>query len=381
MLGLVSLFMIDFYMTQSDNIVLISSWALTKSILFIGVLFVLLGIDQAIVRLKLQLQDIFLLVLIQFLVLTTCISIILYVLDVALNLEILMPSLFLMSIVYVLYASSRLEMHYIKSQAFLQGWKIMLFLFLWIYGIQYFEWFLPVSLILSLLVLSNKEVIDSLQVKYIDLIKYKTSLITGLHYFVSLLTLTSSLYFDQLLLNIDTKSLESSILFTHITFFVSPVVIFLGFSGFILGPYLRNNPDKKQYIFKKYFGFFVIVGILLSLASYMIGTIIFHYFKPNVDISMFLSVALISIVFLRYLYIVPSAYIGSFASNLLIRKISIVNVVGLAIYLICYFLISRMTDDYMLAIICAMVLVWSIRILNGYYAVFLILKKDSHESV
>lgn len=57
------------------------------------------------------------------------------------------------------------------------------------------------------------------------------------------------------------------------------------------------------------------------------------------------------------------------------------NIVGLLFYLIAYFVVSRVMDDYILAIVLAMITVWSVRIVNGYYAIYLILKSDEDESV
>ena len=95
---MVALFLIDMYISKSNDTTFISSWALLKSIMFIGVLFLLLGLDQAIVRLKLKLDDIFIYALIQFSVMATIIAIVLYIFNYDIKISPTLYSLFFLAL-------------------------------------------------------------------------------------------------------------------------------------------------------------------------------------------------------------------------------------------------------------------------------------------
>ncbi len=377
-IGLLSLFLIDIYISKNGTHKLISSWAQLKSILFIGVMFVLLGLDQAIVRLKLKINVIFVYVIIQFFIIAFLIAFVLKYLYPNINFLIIFFSLFLLALIYVFFAENRLNMKFIKAQIFLHGWKIILLILFFVFKIEKFQLLLPISMAFVILILGYEKI------KFIFIgsffKEYKKALITGLHYFISMIALTLSLYMDQLLLNYDKRIEESSILFTYITFFISPAAILFGFSGFIYGSYIRNNPHLKTILFKRVIYIYIIIGILIILGSFIFGKILFELLKNNSP-NFYLSITMGIIVFLRYLYILPSVYIGSFAKNKLIRHVSAINFIGILLYIAIYFLISRIFHNYLLAIVLSIIVVWTIRIGNGYYAIYKILKEDVDESI
>ena len=378
-LGLFSLFAVDVLVSRTGDSIIVSSWATMKSILFIGVLFTLLGFDQAIVRKKLKIEEIFLPVLIQFLVLSSLITLIVYFLQYNVDSLTLFITLLLLSIVYILYASYRLNMHYTQAQFLLQGWKVIFLCFIFLFGIAKYSILLQLSITVLLCIVLLKNLSNVFKIKLYKYSSYVENFSTGIHYFFSLFSLTLSLYLDQLILNFDKRVEESTILFSHITFFVSPAVIFLGFAGFVLGPYLRNNSDKKYKFFKNFFLIYVIFGIFMVFLAFEMGRFLIEHFNSSQKEITPLAIALSSVVFLRYLYIMPSAYIGSFASNKLIRQTIYINFIGIIFYLLLYFGISRYSNNYLLAIVVSILIVWLIRILNGYYAIYIILKGRDNE--
>ncbi len=375
MIGIVSLYLVDISILKSNNQEIVSQWALTKSILFIGVIFILIGIDQAVVRLKLDLKSIYIPALIQFFFMSAVLTLITTYLYKELNFYFIFLSLFLLALSYLMYASFRLKLHYIKAQFFLQGWKIIFLILLFLTNKENYIIVIPFSLFIIVLVF-YKDSISSFGIGSLDLSNFIKVQKTGLHYFISLLTLTLSLYMDQLLLNIDHKIPESNILFMHITFYAGPVLILLGFSGFIIGPYLRNNPDRKWSFLKKIYVMYIFIAILIAIISHILGDILIHYFHPDVELNYFVAYGVMGVVILRYLYILPSAYIGSFATNMLIRDVSYVNILAIFIYLAIYFSVSKYSSDYLLAIVFAMLSLWIIRVINGYYAIYKIYKEE-----
>jgi len=338
-------------------------------------MFVLLGLDQAIVRLKIKLDEIFGLAHVQFFLLSAIVVGFLSMFEMNIDYLSAFFTLFFLALAYILFAYYRLNMHYILAQIFIQGWKIVLLFLLLTFGFYNFEIAMPLSIALIVLLLGFSHY-KRFSIYQPSLNNYKKYLITGLHYFFSMLTLTLSLYADQLLLNYDKRTEESSILFTHITFFVSPIAIILGFAGFVIGPYLKNNPEKKRVFFHRFFPLYLLLGLGLAVFSYFLGSALIRYLKDEATLQPFLALALSGVVFLRYLYIFPSAYIGSFAPNSLIRQVSFVNLIGIVAYVTLYFIVSRMTNDYLLSITLSILFVWILRILNGYYAIWLIFQND-----
>ena len=374
-IGLFSLFIIDLQIAKMNNDLIISSWALTKSTLFIGLVFVLVGLDQAIVRMKLNISQILLPAVFQFLIIAYFLTFIVNKLSSDFNTINIFISLFVLAMLYLFYAEHRLNLNYSKAQFSANGWKFLFLCLNIVFGYQNYIQVLPIALSLVFLVIFiNRGAFKIFKV--VSIKKYKYILTTGLHYFITLLTLTVTLYIDQLILNADGKIIESSILYSHITFFVGPNAILIGFGGFLLVPYLKKHPEKKTILFKKYFWGFFFVTLLIVVASYFFGHIMYFYFKSGQTPSLFLTIGLSVLAFLRYLYILPSSYVGSFASNLLIRRVAIINTSGIILYVIVYFSVSRYFGNYLIAILSAILTVWIIRIVNEYSALFKIIENN-----
>ncbi len=374
-LGLFSIFFVDVKIASLENDLLVSSWALTKSVLFIGIIFILLGLDQAIVRLKLELKEILTPATIQFGILVSILTLGLNLAGTNVNIYTIASTLFILALLYLLYAEYRLNLKYTIAQFSVNGWRFIFLILILIFGYTEFNWLLPLSVLIAMLYLTFKRKLIS-NFKIVVFKSYKRILNTGLHYFIALLTLTLTLYIDQILLNFDGKILESSVLFSHITFFVSPNAILIGFGGFLITPYLKKNPEKKAYFLKKYLWLFILVVCVIVIASFFVGIIMFNYFKQDQNPSIMLAIGLSVVAFLRYLNILPSGYIGSFASNKLIRTVASVNFAGILFYILTYFIISRFVNGHLVAILSAILVVWLIRIFIGYVAILRIIKQN-----
>lgn len=363
--GLSSLFIIDLMIARLNDDLIISSWAVTKSIIFIGVNFVLLGLDQSVIRLKSDISDILSTALVQFLVLSLIITFFIGYSGYSISFWPTLISLFLFSIVFMYHAEYRLHLNYSLAQFSLNGWKFLLLISLVIFGFKNYTWSIPVALFIVLTIVFYAR--NGIKVlKKINIPRFKTNLITGLHYFLASISITLTLYIDQLLLRYDGKITESSILFSHATFFVSPNAILIGFGGFLLAPYLKRNPEKKIYYFKKYFPPFIMIIFVIVLASYFFGNLVFSYVKPGQEVIPSVAIALSTVAFFRYLYIIPSSYVGSFASNKQIRKIAYINLFGIIIYILTYIFLSRFYQDYIFAIVSSLLIAWLLRLAIGF---------------
>lgn len=375
--GLLSIFVVDLLITKTNDSTVISSWALIKSTLFIGLIFVLVGLDQAIVRLKLKIMQIISPALLQFLIISAIVTVTIIFVKHNLKYALLFPALFFLASIYLFYAEHRLNLNYARAQLSANGWRIVFLGALLIAGYQYFLLLLPLSiLVVFIFIFFDRGGLKLLHSINFD--EYRKILTTGAHYFITLLTLTLTLYMDQIVLNFDSRIHESSTLFSHITFFISPNGILIGFGGFLLAPYLKKHPDKKKILYDKFIIRFLLVISIVVVGSYFVGFQLYSLLRPGYPVNITLSLGLSFVAFLRYLYILPSAYVGSFASNKLIRQVASFNLIGLITYVAVYFIVSRQSDNYLLAILLAILSVWIVRIINEYSALYRII--NNHDS-
>lgn len=372
MIGLGSLWIADAYISINYDEGFISDWALYKSLIFIGVTFVNMGMDQAIVRLKLHIGHVFIPFLIQTLILGALLTVGILIIGLEVQYFYLYFIFILFALCYLFYAFERSNLNYAFSQLGFHFWKII-FLGLILLGLftNLHEPILISFVVAILFVLLRSR---GYNIRNYDFSIYKLSILTGMHFFLSLSSLNIILYLDQVLLNNSGQTRTSEILFSHITFFISPAAIILGFTGFILAPYLRENPQKARLLFKKYFVSFVFFGLVTSTALYFISSELFLYFKEESAIS-WLGIILCCIYFLRYLTIVPSSYLGSFASNKLIKHVSIVYHLANIIFIFGYYILLRISNnDHLLSISLSILVAWIIRIIAGYYGLSSIFK-------
>lgn len=370
--GLLSIFVVDLLITKTDDSAVISSWALIKSTLFIGLIFVLVGLDQAIVRLRLNIKQIISPAILQFFIISAIVTVTVIFAKNDLQYALLFPALFFLATIYLFYAEHRLNLNYARAQLSANGWKIVFLVALLIVGHQYYLLLLPISIfIVFLFIFIDRGGFKLLQSINFD--EYRRIVTTGAHYFVTLLTLTLTLYMDQIVLNFDSRIHESSTLFSHITFFISPNGILIGFGGFLLAPYLKRHPDKKKTLYDKYIVRFLFVISFFVAGSYLVGFQLYSFLRHGSQINIPLSLGLSFVAFLRYLYILPSAYVGSFASNKLIRQVASINLIGILLYIFVYYTVSRQSENYLIAILLAILSVWIVRIINEYSALYRII--------
>jgi O-antigen/teichoic acid export membrane protein len=376
--GMGSMLLLDFYISTHLNTNLISEWALLKSVLFIGVFFVLVGLDQAIVRKKTNLFSVFLSISMHLIFLSVIISFLFYLFDIVKYPFLFIIIFFLFSFIYILYAFYRVQLNFIISQLIFHSWKVFMlyFVVLNFFTNIYYSIIFSLSIPVIIFLLKN---FNKIKFEF-DIKKYKDLLEIGIHYFFSMLSLSLTLYIDQILLHSVNRIKEAATLFSHITFFVSPIAIIIGFLGFVLTPYLRNNIEKRREFFYKYIKYYFILGFIVIIFAFFIERQLFFYFKGEKYFNFLVALLLMVVVYLRILYVAPSVYIGSFATNNIIKKINFYNYLGIFIYVGIFYIGWFYFSEYSLYfILIGSILTWIIKNIAGFYGMKEVLKMKDED--
>lgn len=150
--------------------------------------------------------------------------------------------------------------------------------------------------------------------------------------------LNLALFGEQLTINGLGTNLQSSIYFTHMTYFLLPVTVISAFVGFRIGPWLRDNPVAFELMLarhriKLFFG--VIFAVTLAQT---IGWLGWQFIRPSVgDVNVFLMIGCFISACLRIYYVLPSAYTGLFGSTrdhdvLIVTQIILLFIIAATIY-------------------------------------------------
>lgn len=363
-LSLLTFWLSDVWIISKYDTSFVSNWALLKSVIFISGSVITLGIDQAIVRLSLSFKETIIPLLFQVFIMTVCVCCILWVLDFELNFKYLFCILLLYSLLLILYSYERSKLNYSLSMLILNFWRILFYLLIVTVTYKIIDVPLLIAFLSSLIFVIKP--FFKLRIKHTDFSKYKTALSTGFYFFLSACSLNIILFIDQILINFIGSESESEILFSHVTFFISPFAAILGFAGFILTPYLRDNRFKSFTILKKYSLHLFLAGVVSIIVYFYLARWLFVTVKKE-DPELWLSVILTFILFSRFVLVVPSSFFGAFANNFLLNRVSIsynlINVVYIAsAFGIFYFM--KWNALYTISI--SLLITWLLRVLIGY---------------
>jgi len=353
----------------------VSKWALLKSIIFISGSFITLGIDQAIVRLNLSYKDTLLPAVFQIFLLTSLTCAVLWLFGFDISYVYAFVILFCYATILVTYSFERSKLNYSLALIIFNFWRIIFYLLIVAATYKLIEVPLTIALLSSMIFLYKP--LRNIKISSLSFKEYKPALKTGFYFFLSTCSLNIILFIDQLLINGLGDKVSSEIFFSHVTFFISPFAAFLGFTGFLLTPYLRENKKKAFEMLRKYLLLFIFAGILAIVAYYFFAGWLFSAVKKKENIH-WLGIILSGILFARYLLLIPSSYFGAFGDNKLIRKVSVlynvINVVYLGTAFILFYILK---EDILFAISVSLLLTWTLRALIGYKGLFELKRNSS----
>lgn len=193
------------------------------------------------------------------------------------------------------------------------------------------------------------------------------------NFFVLTLSLSASINFEQLGLNFLGYERESAILLAHASIYLPFVVFLNGFIGFYLAPYIRKNIHNMR---SKNFGrinlVFIFVGVLLSFFSTLLGSVAFDKFYGNkYELDLLVAILLVTSGFARYLYSIPSSFIGVVSVSVDLKRFAFGNLafLFLSVMLFGVFVLSSFTSAIIAILLCS-VMNWVLRVGYGYFLVY-----------
>lgn len=346
----------------------VSNWALIKSVIFITGSFITLGVDQAIVRLKLDYKESLWPILIQVLVLSILSCLVIYIFNFSVSYGYLLLCLIFYSLILILYSYQRSRMNYTLSLIILNCWRMIFFILVFTGLFERIDISLTIALTSVVLFLFLAFYKNKVDFRISE--QYRKALGTGFYFFLSILSLNVILFLDQILINKLGDELTSEILFSHVTFFIAPFAAGLSFIGFLLTPYIRDNREKAFFWLRKYILLFILVGIIFSASAFFVANILYTYLKNDEPIF-WLGITLSLILFTRFLLMIPSSFFGAFANNQLLKKISFqYNLVNLVYLVGTCFMFYILDFTILKSLLLSLLATWLLRALIGFNGLF-----------
>lgn len=372
-LGMASFFFLDIYVSSSMPIELISQWAETKSYVLVGSTVLLLGLDQVLVRHSESSLSILKRAAINVTLLSIAVTFFLAVIGNVGSPYFLGCAIVALSSSSLLYAVFRAFNIKFQAQVAVNGWKVVmtsLVLLFWFLGEPInFPILIITSCVLtvSILVASNwgrlSMIISSTEQQH----PYqRTYTRLGAQYLVALLTLSLSIYLEQILLNANGFVVASAQYFAHVAIILPPFVFLNGYLGFVLGPFVRKEPQRSTEI---YLGYRLIVGIgaaLVTLAAVWASETVFLFIVGNkISYSVPLASCIAAIGLCRFVYTVPSSFVSMLGDRQQIDRFVISNVAGVLILVVVFYSLVALEVEPSLAVGLASLANWIVRATSG----------------
>ena len=380
--GMLSFFLVDFVIARYETTEAIANWASIKSIVMIGGTLVLFGIDQVMVRLPQQALSILKRSYLQVIVAVVIYYYSIYKLGLLTESFWLMFAVLALGVSILLFGFYRSQFLLLPAQVITNGWKplfliilitLILFDITRVYSLLFIT---SISLSVSgafLLSKKKKVIPNNIADHKHESIKEQYGL--GLRFFISLMSLNLSLYLEQILLNMDGHQIESSIYFSHFAIILPLMMVFNGYIGFILGPYIRKNRIQFDYLLKSYWWVLPVTSLLLGVISFLLSMYAYSYLLSGKGEFIYSLAAIVtSIGVLRLIYILPSSYLGVVASKHILNKFILMNVFGIIVLVGGFYLFYQITDNALFSVAYASLLNWLLRSVYGNYLVWIIWK-------
>lgn len=340
--GILALFLADLYVVANFSPSTATDWAFYKSALFILMSFSVLGLDQVVVRHPNTSKKI----LYQFIINSICAGIIsylilFYLLSLSINVYKLIFSIFLLSYITLCAAIFRANSALIIAQIATNGWKVLTLFFIMFTVFKTANWFLFSLLffffISTFLLISNKLLA---QVDTDQTISQSSTRQLGLSFFFHNMTLVVAIYGEQLLINALGYQKIAYTLYAHFVIFTPIAISLYGFFGFYLSPKIRNMTTFSIEDFRQYTRNILLISLMLSLLSILIGYVIYLFFYVDKDIQLQPAIigCLLIVCIARGVYTLSSSCLGLFASQKKLSYTAKLNWLLMLCYLICLFI-------------------------------------------
>ena len=381
-IGSGSMFLFDILIVSEVSDPIVARWASLKASLFLFATLCVFGLDRIVLRYPFENARVTRLLLVQipfFSLVALLIADQLHFLT--LSWQVLFSLIFLAFVNYSA-AHSRSILRFTDSQISAHGWKFGLLFFLLIVHFRSEEitWnaivnSLVTALFLSLCIIVLRHWIaktpSSVTKPSEQPLTTREMYSLGLRFFLLMLTFNASISLEQILLNADQRVTDSAFYFAHTSLCLPLSTMAAGFIGFIIAPLFRQFPEKSDATLSKFFVPCILLAVVMACASAVIGaTVVSHWINRQdlMDSKIVIVVGLIG--FLRLIYTLPSSYIVTRGTSRDISVFLAAAVTGLVVFISCYLLISRLSGNFLLAIIIGTLSNWILRNASGFWLVW-----------
>lgn len=374
---------VDAVVTRSFDVDQVAFWAFAKSTILLASTICIYGLDQVIVRHPAALRVISRHLAARCIISAAVISVFLALVSTSAGFVFWFSVVSLSALLSIYFAVLRGAYLMTMAQFSLNGWKLLLLLL--VLGSRYWipsasmGWILFIALVLSsLVVVGYSFFTKKWKAYYIERERSETIPEKGLmvkeagYFFLLGLSLTASINLEQLALNFLGLKKESALLLAHFSIFI-PLIVFLnGFIGFYLGPFMRVASKRINFQgFKKANSLYALAGLMVSIFSYCFGCIAFDmFFNGRYEISYGLAVLLTALGFARFLYTVPSSYIGVISKSSELKRYSVVNLYFVGFSVIFFFVLMAVGISAEKSILISSLANWILRVGLGYWLVY-----------
>ena len=386
-LGLASMMVIDLSVASLPDSRKVASWALLKSVLFIGSPLVLLGIDHALVRSPDLLRKAAPLVAVQAIILSFGVGV-----GVQLILGDPWPGtaagVLAVAATSFLFAALRARSHLGWAQVALQGWKqvlVVIILFrIWngAESVTPSRMLVVVGCLATLVLVSTIGRAPSLLGQRTNLTNMEGSIRdlyrAGTPFVATMVLLNLSLFVEQLLLNAQGSVEESARLFSH-TSVVLPLIVFgNGFVNFWLGSQARRNGqgfvnrwNRFKGLIPVWSGLSALFGLLLGWQVVVTSPIAQFHFEWKI------AIALAVVGALRTSFVVPSSYIAVWAEPSELHRFVRVNALGFAGFIAVFIVLVVLDVSVIAAVLAGSLTNWTVRVFSAYSTFLPVVRRDA----
>lgn len=379
LLGTAAFFFVDMIVTRQYSHDIVAYWAEFKSILSIGVIFCLLGLDQVLVRYPDGSVLVFRRAIWQILSIATLLSVVLWVFDLFPDFDLAFFSLSAVSFAMLLMQYFRMAGRLSLSQLVQHSWKIILLLLIFLHAFFFVlaVKFPSVLFLVFLLVFLGSfflVVFYSFGQRHFGSAEFSRGLISGVggRYFLTSVLLVLSIYLEQLIVSGFYGEVLSAQYFAISVYFLFPVSIMNGFLAFNAGPWIRSNLKLFSIIISDNFHKVILISLVYVVACAAAGLLFWNFIigsKFDLD-WMLVAVFLIS-SFFKTIYIVPAGFFSVGGTidmhDWLISRFILSLFLAISVFVVGYYIFSV---SYIIVAVAAM-LNLLLRCFFAYRAMFL----------
>lgn len=363
--SVLSLLILDIYISTSLEKNFISEWAFLKAFFLIIVSTVSMGYDSVILRNN-NMSKYIRSYIYYLLVYSSIIGLFFYLYKDSTDFYFVIVFCFFMGLSTLLSAYFKKKNKIILSQLSINGWKLIfpvffIFLFSFSISLAFLSSVLFCFCIAIYFFYRNQDDIKRLRSSENKILEKKESKLPMIFLFINLITLAVATNGEQIILNNFSSPDISYKIFIYTLIFCSIISGLSGFLGFYLVSYF-NKINMNLKIYNKYKNTIFLIFLILLFVNFLVGCILMYLIYGEIDY--FLAIIFCFIGVIRFLYVIYSVLMTLYANISALKSISVINLIFTLIYICLFILFSSLDISYNLYVVSFLILLhWLFRLM------------------